>query len=339
MLRTSKLFSDKTGHNTFGVTMSRDRFVFLTSHICFDDEDTRSERWKYDHFAAFCDIFEAFNSNCSKHLVPSEYMVIDETLYPMHTQIAFKQYNLDKPAKYGILLKSLNESRFPHTYKLLVYAGKPKFPEEAEFFITGTENYVKSLVSRTESNVSLQGRNVSMDRLYTTITTSQWLLSKGITSIGTIMSNRIGLPDDAKLTKGRAIHSTKVYWEQEKEDLVLTSYSVNTSQGLKNVLMLSTVQPLLGVTADDDKKKPAIMKLYDFTKGGTDVPDQKMKKASTKPKSSRWTIVSFCYVLDQSRINAQSIYALNKGTQVSKMSSFDFGWDLAESLILLHVRC
>lgn len=36
------------------------------------------------------------------------------------------------------------------------------------------------------------------------------------------------------------------------------------------ILMLSTVQPLLGVTKDDKKCKPAIYKLYDFNKGGTD---------------------------------------------------------------------
>ena len=36
----------------------------------------------------------------------------------------------------------------------------------------------------------------------------------------------------------------------------------------------STVEPLLGVTKDE-KKKPAIMKFYDFTKGGTDIIDKK----------------------------------------------------------------
>lgn len=36
------------------------------------------------------------------------------------------------------------------------------------------------------------------------------------------------------------------------------------------ILMLSTAQPLLGVTKDDKKCKPAIYKLYDFNKGGTD---------------------------------------------------------------------
>lgn len=40
--------------------------------------------------------------------------------------------------------------------------------------------------------------------------------------------------------------------------------------------VLSTMQPLMGVTKEDDKKKPAIYKLYDFTKGGTDIIDQRI---------------------------------------------------------------
>ena len=61
------------------------------------------------------------------------------------------------------------------------------------------------------------------------------------------------------------------------KNLVLHSYVVkNKSSGLRNVLMLSSVQPLLGVTKDDNKFKPAIYKHYDFTKGGTDIVDQRV---------------------------------------------------------------
>lgn len=57
--------------------------------------------------------------------------------------------------------------------------------------------------------------------------------------------------------------------------LVLHSYVVKSkSSGLRNVLMLSSVEPLLGVTKDDKEFKPAIYKLYDLTKGGTDSVNQ-----------------------------------------------------------------
>ena len=47
--------------------------------------------------------------------MPSDYLSLDETLYPMHTQISFKQYNPNKLAKYGLLLKAINAAHYPCT--------------------------------------------------------------------------------------------------------------------------------------------------------------------------------------------------------------------------------
>ena len=97
-----------------------------------------------------------------------------------------------------------------------------------------------------------------------------------MTCIGTLQTRRVGIPEEIKTTRGREELSTKVFWEKEKGDLSLTSYVVPTSQGVKNVLILATVRPLLGVTRDDGRDKPAVFLLYDFTKGGTDVMDQQI---------------------------------------------------------------
>jgi len=96
------------------------------------------------------------------------------------------------------------------------------------------------------------------------------------------------------------------------------------------------MQPLLGITKDDGKKKPAQYKFYDFTKGGTDECDKRygiifrVESYSCKPKSRKWTIVSFCYILDMARINASTILALNRNEEPRKslQSSFDFCWNM-----------
>ena len=46
------------------------------------------------------------------------------------------------------------------------------------------------------------------------------------------------------------------------------------STGHKNVLMLSAMRAIPGKTKDNGKSKPAIMKFYDFTKGGNNIVDQ-----------------------------------------------------------------
>ena len=121
--------------------------------------------------------------------------------------------------------------------------------------------------------------------------------------------------------------------------MVLHSYVVkNKSSGLRNVLMLSSVQPHLGVTKDDNKFKPAIYKLYDFTKGGTDIVDQRVGFYSCKSKSPRWTMVAFFFLLGTCRVNSGTVYFLNKKKYPRKGNSFDFGWKLGMQLVLPLIR-
>ena len=201
-------------HYLFAATMSRSRFMFLQANLAFDDENTCAERWTTDRFAGFRMAFELFNNECSKHVVPSDYLCIDETLFPMRNQIAYNQYNKNKPAKYGLLIKSLNSSRNQYTYKALPYASKPNDVENAIYYLTKTEEYVKALVTLTENDVSLGGRCIAMDRLYTAVPTSQWLLEKDIAMVGTLNHNRIVLPNELKTTEGREDLSSKTFWEE-----------------------------------------------------------------------------------------------------------------------------
>ena len=182
-LSINKLFSEKYGPPIYAATMSRNRFVFLLKHICFDDERTRDERWNEDRFAAIRELFESFNNECMSCLVPGDYLSLDETLYPMRTQISFKQFNPSKPAKYGLLYKSINAARYPYTFIATPYCGKP-VSGVGPYYVQGTENIVKYLVERLSKISSLKGRNISFDRLYMSISLELWLYERSITSIG-----------------------------------------------------------------------------------------------------------------------------------------------------------
>ena len=68
---------------------------------------------------------------------------------------------------------------------------------------------------------------------------------------------------------------TNVSGKMKIKKLVFHSYVVKSkSTGLQNVLLFSSVQPLLGTTKENEIEKPTIYKLYEFTEGGTDVMDQ-----------------------------------------------------------------
>ena len=78
--------------------------------------------------------------------------------------------------------------------------------------------------------------------------------------------------------------------------IALCQYRYALSKHLKvkkNVILLSTAPPILGITKDDRKSKLGIYKVYDFTKGGTDIIDQRMIFYTCKPKSRKWKITVF----------------------------------------------
>ena len=140
-------------------------------------------------------VWELFNKNLRKYIAPSEYLTIDETLYPMRHQIAFRQYNPNKPHKYGVLFKSLNEARFPYIFKSVPYAAKAT-SGDGPYYINSTINYVKYLVNQTKKQVNFRGKNISTDRLYTSIECVNWLLDQNITIVGTVQKGRQGIPDE-----------------------------------------------------------------------------------------------------------------------------------------------
>ena len=83
----------------------------------------------------------------------------------MRHQIGFRQFNPYKLARYGLLHKSLNDAKFPFTYHILPYYGKP-VDSNGSYYLSATEDYVNHLVEPMPAS-SLKGRNISMDRLYT----------------------------------------------------------------------------------------------------------------------------------------------------------------------------
>ena len=73
----------------------------------------------------------------------------------MRQQIAFRQYNPNKPHRYGLLLKSLNDVRFPDPYKAVPYAAKPKTgdgPYYLKHGLKSTIDYTKYLVTEMEAD-------------------------------------------------------------------------------------------------------------------------------------------------------------------------------------------
>ena len=181
---------------------------------------------------------------------------------------------------------------------------------------------------------SVKGINISMNRLYLSISTTNWLLKNEITVVGTLVTNRIGLPDDLKDVKQRGEFESTMHWEKTEGDLSLCTYTTKSkSKGKNNVLVLLTMRPLMGITRNNGKHKPAIIKFYDFTKGGTDVMDQKTSKYFCKSLTHCWTMIHFFFLMDTIRCNAMVLDAIKHKKLLRKSNSFDIGWELVTALV------
>ena len=102
-------------------------FVFssvMSNNYSFNNAWERLELWKTDRFVTMKQIWKLFISNLNKYAAPSEYLSTDKTLCLMRHQVVFREHNQKKPHRYAFLLKSLNDARFPYTYKSVSYAAK-----------------------------------------------------------------------------------------------------------------------------------------------------------------------------------------------------------------------
>ena len=208
-------FSETAGHQIFTATMYKHRFTFFRAALIFDNPEEQRKLWKSDWFAAARRLTVMFNEQVKNVLFPSEYLSIDETLYSMRDQVIFTEYNPNKPAKYGLLYRSLNDARFTFTYHVISYCGRSE-DGTGPYYLSSTEDYVKSLVN-TVPRSSVKGRNISMDRLYMSISTENWLLKNKITVVGTLVTNCIGLSDDLKNAKQQGEFESTMHWEKTED--------------------------------------------------------------------------------------------------------------------------
>ena len=348
-----RLFSDDE-FSTFAAIMSKNRFKWILKSLGFEplaEKRKRTVNRSHDYFTAIRQLFERFQEKFAEPLIPSQYLTIDECLYPMRHVVKFRVYNPSKPAKYGMLFKCLNSAEYPYTYQAHVYASTPASTPTSHY-VKGTESYVHYMIDKVQSKgseYSMAGCNISYDRLYTSISLARWFLAKRITTIGTWMNNKKGYPQYLKDNPKGEKFSSSIWYQIEDDETTLpaslrnqirlVSYVIqkSTTSGpkLKNLVMMTTTKPLRGITIDDKKTKPALFKTYDFSKGGTDIVDQRMGcKYSTKAKTNKWTNVAFYYLLDCTRVNTQTVWSLVKNVDPRETNSYAFGKALAKSLYL-----
>lgn len=102
-----RLWDRSNGTTTYRCTMSKARFMFLSSSLRFDDKTTRSATDKFGPIRAVWDIFIR---NCQRYYKPHNNCTVDEQLLGFRGRCSFRMYIKSKPDKYGLKIVSLNDA-------------------------------------------------------------------------------------------------------------------------------------------------------------------------------------------------------------------------------------
>ena len=116
-----------------------------------------------------------------------QWLAADENLFSYRGAIAFRTYNPSKPAKYGLLIKCLNEVLFPYVYRAEPFLGKPQDTANAEYYVPKTMDITLRLIDKTIEYQDLSGAHLTFDNLYTSVPLLNALLERDIASTGSII--------------------------------------------------------------------------------------------------------------------------------------------------------
>ncbi|KAF0293610.1 PiggyBac transposable element-derived protein 4 [Amphibalanus amphitrite] len=197
----SDLFNPARGPAMFAATMGRLRFEAILRHLSFDDRQTRAARRTGDAFCHLRWFVDAFNAALRRHFRPSESVTLDESLVRFRGRCAFRVFMKSKPGRYGILLRTLADAN--HRYMLKVWPYSGGYPQEPERGPAHVHfGSVPDMVNYMVEELMGSGRNVTMDRFFTSTDVAENLLNSRLTIVGT-MDRRRRMPEELKDPRGR----------------------------------------------------------------------------------------------------------------------------------------
>ena len=314
---------DGTGLIILRGNFSERRFRLLLRSLRFDNVRTREERVKIDRLAPIREFLSKFVGNCQAAYNVGKSLTIDGMLVAFHGRCKFIQYMAQKPAKYGLKIYALCDSQTFYTYNMQVYCGtQPPGP-----YVTSNKPYdiVKNLIKP----LKLTNRNVTTDNYFSSYSLAQYLLSVGLTFLGTLRKNKAEIPPEFVSENKILVAGNHLFGCND--DSTLISFATKKK---KVVLVLSTLHDDNQV--DNETGKPIQIMDYNATKGGVYTVDLMCSRISTSRRTNRWPMTIFFRTLDIAGINSMRIYQMNNPGETFPRR--DYLKDLAMQLMDENLR-
>lgn len=265
-----------------------------------------------------------------------EYLAIDEQIIPTKARSTIKQYNPQKPHKWG--------------YKAFVLSGVSGFSYDYEIFAGSQSNIVPNDFPNlgVSSNVVLRltqtvprhiNHKIFFDNWFNSVPLQIYLAQHGMLPLGTVRINRVpncNMPKETELKKnGRGAMVEKV------ATIDGTKISVVTWYDNKLVNILSTYAgstPTVEVKRFSKKDKrhimvpcPKAVTIYNKYMGGVDLLDSMLGYYRIKLRSKKWYMRIFFHIIDLMVVNAWILWR-RSNNEFSNLALADFKMAVAECL-------
>lgn len=289
---TREMWKSHLGLPIYRAAMAEDRFCFLIRCLRFDDKGTREERRVSDKFTLIRTVFDMFVEKCKENYQPGKNITVDEQLLAFRGKCGFRQYIVNKPAKYGIKIVMACDANTSYMLNAMPYLGKHTTPP------TGMKlgQYFTMELLRPYYNTQ---RTVTTDNWFTSYPLATSLLEKDLKIVGTIRKKPF-IPEDMLKTDGREVNSCAFLFDHRS---TLLSYKVKKN---KVVLLLSTEHNEKKI---GEENKPEIVLYYNRTKGGVDTLDQMATTYSCSRRTERWPLCVFYDMVNIACVNAYVIHS------------------------------
>lgn len=240
-------------------------------------------------------LIEIMVNNFRSLYVPSDIIVVDESMVKFHGKLLIRTYNPAKTDRYGMkIYKACTINSYTWSYQ--IYSG-------ISHQLDGLDKPGSVVVQLTEPLLG-EGRIIVADNYYTSLPLAEYLKTRNTDLCGTLRKNKRNLPEEvvkAKLRRGEQI-------ARQKDNL----YTVLKWHDKRDVLMISTCHGdgMSNVTTKrGDVMKPDAIIDYNEAKKGIDISDQLSSFHSPLRKSLTWyKKIAVDLLFQVAVINSRCIY-------------------------------
>lgn len=318
-------FTKKPLFSTPGLAsiLSLRRLKLLNRFLHFSNNEMPNQNKK------FSKIKPVFDYICKRFVdvyTPEKDVSIDESLLLWKGRLSFMQYIRIKRARFGIKTYVLSEAKSGYIWKLIVYVGS-----ETELLENSPYGHATNVIMTLMQDLLGKGYCVYADNFYCSPESALALHKHNTDIVGTVRSNRKGLPKDIlkkKLNKNELTATCEkngkmmfVKWADKRDVTLLSS---------KHELEYTQVK-----RRGKDVLVPNLVQDYNLFMGGVDKVDQMLSAYPVERKRQKiWYKKEFRHLLNMCIFNAHTLHVKCGG----KMEAVDFRTALVEKIVNIHLQ-